>query len=139
MLVVAELIINWMLICLIWLVQLVHYPSFRFIARAQFAAFHQHHTSSITLVVMPLMLAELGVILWQLQANTNLWVSWVSLLLVIAIWSSTFLVQVPLHNQLALHGYQEVTIGKLIHTNWWRTLLWTAKGILLTYTWLKIG
>ena len=51
--------------------------------------------------------------------------------LVVAIWLSTFLVQVPLHNALAA-GKDPLLIERLISTNWWRTGLWTLKAILVS-------
>lgn len=55
---------SWGLFILIWLIQIVHYPSFRYVDATQFSHFHSHHTNTITLIVLPLMLCELANVLW---------------------------------------------------------------------------
>lgn len=125
-----NLCISWALFSLIWVVQLVHYPTFEFIDNQNFTAFHQHHTSSITLIVMPLMLAELGlgIYLAKLQPSTYLG----PLILIGLIWLSTFFIQVPIHNALG-NGKDGFLIQKLVNTNWIRTILWTTKTVWLSY------
>lgn len=130
------LAVSWSLFILIWLIQLVHYPSFRFVEAQAFPDFHQHHTTSITLVVMPLMLCELVNVLWLTYKSGF---SLIFLLLsgiVIGIWISTFLVSVPLHGQMVQVKNSEA-IEKLIQTNWVRTILWTAKVGIVTLLFLK--
>ena len=119
---------------LIWIVQLVHYPGFAYVAPGQWAAFHAHHTGSITVVVLPLMTAELalGGLLWK-------WSNWhppFGLLwaLTIGTWASTFWLSVPLHGALA-GGYDAALIEELVRTNWPRTLLWSARAVLLLVWW----
>lgn len=122
--------ISWGLLVLIWVVQLVHYPSFAYIDERQFEAFHQHHTRSISYIVLPLMLLELGMAgILTLQYNFQ-WNYIVPLIIVLLIWGSTFLIQVPDHNSLAA-GKDLSTIQRLVHTNWIRTVLWTLKAIWL--------
>jgi hypothetical protein len=52
--------------------------------------------------------------------------------LLVAIWASTFLVQVPLHNAL-VDGFDAGAHGSLVRTNWVRTIGWSARGLLLTW------
>lgn len=122
--------ISWALVGLIWVIQLVKYPAFHFVEKERFFAYHQHHEKSITIIVLPLMLTELSLSFWiginhQWEIKTLL-----SLLLVLGIWLSTFLVQIPLHRKLE-KGKDENAINKLVKTNWVRTILWTVKGALL--------
>lgn len=130
-----NLIITWTLVGLIWVIQLVHYPTFNFIEEASFLAFHKHHTASITVIVMPLMLAEL--VLGFYLARQFQWFYLLPLLLVFLIWLSTFLIQVPIHNQLG-SGKDAVLIQKLVKTNWIRTILWTTKAIWISYYFIRI-
>jgi len=132
----TNLILSWMLVCLIWLIQLVHYPSFSFIDSNEFDNFHQHHTSSITWIVIPLMLSEL-ILSFYLAYKTN-WqlIYLVPLTLVILIWLSTFFIQIPIHNILS-NGKDLGEIKKLVNTNWFRTILWTAKSLWLSYYFLQ--
>lgn len=122
--------ISWGLFVLIWVVQLVHYPSFQYIDKEQFTAFHQHHTKSISIIVLPLMVLELG-LAGVLSITSNFhWHYLVPLILVFLIWVSTFLFQVPDHNKLAT-GKNRETVDRLVRTNWMRTILWSFKAFWL--------
>ena len=131
------LAVSWALVGLIWTIQLVHYPSFAYIEPTEFSAFHQHHTTSIALIVLPLMVAELGLSTYLAYQHAFRWNYLLPLIIVIAIWASTFFISVPIHNLLATLK-DDVNIQELVHTNWTRTLLWTAKAIFITYFYLKL-
>lgn len=125
-------LVSWALFGLIWIVQLVHYPSFHFVAADRFIAFHRHHTRSISFIVLPLMLMELGlgaVLVWQSNLD---WKYIIALIIVGLIWASTFLIQVPDHNALG-EGKDDLLIDRLVKTNWIRTVLWTAKALWLSF------
>ncbi len=132
----AHLATSWALFGLIWTIQLSHYPSFRFVDEDQFSVFHLHHTRSITLVVMPLMLLELGLVFWQNYQTNWSWIWVVPLVLVLLIWASTFFISVPLHTQLE-GGKNLDVIKKLVDTNWIRTILWSVKVGWVSYFFLK--
>ncbi len=121
-----NLITSWILVGLIWVIQSVHYPTFAFIDTANFQAFHQHHTSAITFIVMPLMLVELGLGIYLAKQQPSIYLA--PIILVALIWLSTFLLQVPIHNALG-QGKDSFLIQKLVNTNWIRTILWTIKAI----------
>lgn len=130
-----QLALSWSLCVLIWLIQLVHYPTFKYIDKKQFKIFHQHHTQSIGFIIIPLMLVELvlsGYLFWQDRRNLILVLI---LLCVVAIWCSTFFIQLPLHQQLSKRRTKKA-IQELIYTNWIRTILWTVKAGLVTYFYL---
>ncbi len=111
----------------IWVVQLLVYPAFRRIHESAWLDYHRHHTRSISFIVLPLMLAELfsGIALLILSQDGQR----MQIALLAVIWFSTFAIQVPLHHQLA-QGWDNATINRLIHTNWIRTVAWTAKSAL---------
>lgn len=113
----------------IWVVQLVHYPSFAFVHPDQFVAFHGHHVTSIGMIVVPIMLLELGFSGWLSYVVWNK-LGWIQLLLVISIWLVTALLQVPTHNILE-QGYKQDVVQQLITENWYRTALWTIKTLVL--------
>ncbi|MCP9235947.1 hypothetical protein [Lewinella sp. JB7] len=117
---------SWFLCGLIWVVQLVHYPAFRFVA--DFPAFHRHHTASIGVVVGPLMIVELLAASLVVYRSGLAWTWLIPWLAVVAIWGQTFLVAVPLHRSLS-GGRDEEAIDKLILANWPRTVLWTFKAL----------
>ncbi len=114
---------------LIWFVQVVHYPLFQGVGQEQFIAYEQAHTRLTTWVVAPVMVMELvlaiGLAVFQLD-----WFWGIQLGMVILIWASTFLIQVPLHGKLA-SGYKQEDAQNLVQTNWIRTFFWTLKGLLL--------
>lgn len=49
--------------------------------------------------------------------------------LVLAIWVSTFVVQVPLHGRL-VRGFEISVHRRLVRTNWLRTAVWSVRGVL---------
>lgn len=125
-----------MLAMLIWIIQVVHYPSFRFVDEKRFSSFHSFHSRSISYLVMPLMILELIVTATLVsKLPTNLLVI-ASALITAGIWSLTFFVSVPCHNILS-KTHDPKTIDKLIKTNWPRTFLWTSKMVLAVYLYIK--
>lgn len=114
---------------LIWLIQLVHYPSFRFVSEAQYAEFQRFHMQRISWIVAPVMLLELVTagVLWINNRNAP----WsINLLLLCLIWFSTVVIQTPVHSKLE-KGFDEKLLQRLVRENWGRTLLWSARSVLL--------
>ena len=112
---------------LIWFVQVVHYPLFEAVGRDAFVEYERRHTVLTTYVVMPLMLVELGTSLWlayQPPRGATLEFQ-VGAVLVVLIWLSTFLLQVPKHRVLETQ-FDRQTWQSLVQSNWIRTILWTA-------------
>jgi len=114
-----------MLVGIIWLIQLVHYPAFMQVDKEKWMEFHRNHTTYITPIVAPLMCAELGLTVYSLYQGVS-FMGWIQLALVLVIWASTFGMQVPLHQKLA-EGYEPRYIKRLVSTNWVRTFAWTIK------------
>lgn len=117
----------------IWQVQLVTYPQFLRVGPVEFPAYHAAHTTGIGALVAPLMLAELGLslaALWFCRNGPLRNPMRVGAALVLALWATTWLWQVPLHGRLET-AWSEPVIRELIAGNWLRTLLWTARAALL--------
>ena len=112
------------LVVLIWLVQLIIYPSFLHSESATFQDWHQTYSFSISLVVIPLMFAQVGLVGFQLF-NTPNWAVYTSAVLVFLVWLSTFAQAVPLHNLISAGQIQADTLPLLVARNWIRTALWT--------------
>ena len=121
----------------IWIVQLVHYPSFHFADKNVFKEFHKHHSVRISFIVVPAMLVELSttLVLPFIEILPKI-LTISSLVIVILIWLSTFLIQVPIHNKLR-GGYAKKDVDRLVRSNWIRTILWSVKAafgyVLLTF------
>ncbi len=123
---------------IIWFVQVVHYPLFLKVSQTNFRAFEAEHATRTGWVVGPLMGLELALAtLFLLQRFRPPAIpaasAWLGEALVVAIWLSTGLVQVPLHNRLQA-GYDATVIASLVHTNWLRTIAWTLRsGLVLVW------
>ena len=118
---------------LIWFVQVVHYPLFDLASERRFLRFAAEHQRRTSLVVVPLMLAEAGTALALLVAppsGLGRGPLWVGLLLLVLIWLSTALLQIPLHRRLS-SGRDGPAIRRLVAGNWLRTTAWTARGALV--------
>ena len=119
---------------LIWFVQIVHYPLFAKVGKENWLAYEKAHTHQTSFVTAPLMIVELltaiAIIFWGW--NIPIWWVWLNLVMVIGLWLSTFLIQVPLHNQL-LKRFSEAAIRKLVNSNWIRTILWTLRALIWGY------
>ena len=136
MLVLTQVAVTWALVGLIWTIQLVHYPLFRLVGEATFSQYHAAHSTWISVLVMPLMLAELAVAVLLVLfppapafgVRGVVWAG-LGLALVGVVWLSTFALSVPQHNALA-SGFDARAHALLVSTNWVRTVVWTARGLL---------
>lgn len=136
LLLVVHLGVTWFMTGVIWIVQVVHYPLFGRVGAAGYEVYQADHVRLISYVVLPAMLVELAtacVLAWQsptlcspshVSART-LWVA--NLVLLAVIWSSTFLVQVPAHEQLA-GGFDADAHRRLVSSNWIRTVAWSLRA-----------
>ena len=129
MLDLLRIIADFGLVVLIWLVQLVIYPSFRFYPKEQLIRWHDIYTQRVTYVVLPLMLGQLVLASIQFYSSIN-WYSSSSIALIAAAWAATFLVFVPLHARIAAGNFETQDLGNLVLWNWWRTLIWTSLFLL---------
>jgi hypothetical protein len=129
----AQVISTWFLVGLIWTIQIVHYPLFAAVGVDRFVAYEASHTRLITWVVGPVMLVEAataGLFVAMRPASIPAWIPWTGLGLVILIWISTAILQVPDHAKLA-NGFDATAHAHLVGTNWLRTIAWTARGVIL--------
>jgi hypothetical protein len=129
----AQVISTWFLVGLIWTIQIVHYPLFAAVGHDRFVAYEASHTRLITWVVGPVMLVEAataGLFVAMRPASIPAWIPWTGLGLVILIWISTAILQVPDHAKLA-NGFDAAAHAHLVGTNWLRTIAWTARGVIL--------
>ena len=122
------------LVVLIWIVQLVVYPSFSYYNEQEVKRWHPSYTFRISLIVLPLMVGQ--VVLYARYAYLDPGnVSIGMLLLVIALWLITFLKVVPLHHAIDSHPDSGIPRKQLVQINWYRTAGWTILFLinLLTY------
>lgn len=116
---------------LIWFVQVVHYPLMARVGHGGFARYESEHTRRTTLVVGPLMLAELlcsiAIAFGPLAVEGP--IPLLGLGCLALIWLSTAFLQVPMHRVLE-RGYDPRAHGRLVRTNWVRTVLWSVRTVL---------
>jgi len=122
------------LVGLIWFVQVVHYPLMGNVGGNAFVAYEANHVRRTTWVVAPLMLVEavtatlIGTLWLPDEAPARVFAI-AGMILLAVIWGSTFFLQVPCHDRLR-HGFDRSAWRRLILTNWFRTLAWTARGFI---------
>jgi len=120
-----RLLVDFGLVVLIWLVQLVIYPGFRHCSPQGLAKWHPVYTGKVTLVVAPLMFGQLGLVTWEL-ANDPRPSQYLVAGLVLVAWLSTFLQSVPAHSQIGSGRDAFGAVERLIRGNWVRTFAWTG-------------
>ena len=124
-----HLLVTFGLFVLIWLIQVLHYPSFNFYEDNKFKEAMIFHQNRISFIVLPLMVLEIFITVWCFFEKIN-FSTITNLLIVMGIWLSTFFLQVPAHDKLILKKDSKM-IQKLVKSNWIRTILWSLKLVVL--------
>ncbi len=127
----VNLAVSWALTTLIWLVQLIVYPGFHRIPPGRFVDYHRWYAIRITVVVLPLMLAELVFLAGWWLSGAEGTPAYIATLTVSIVWLSTFGLQVPIHKRLQA-GKSNDLIKRLVATNWIRTAAWSFKALIVT-------
>jgi len=127
-----HLIFSAIMVGVIWVIQLVHYPSFHFIDKDIYDSFQKFHMNKISIIVIPVMILELATGFLLLIGNSKNILIIISFGILILIWGITGLFFSDAHGKL-ISGYNELIVNKLVSMNWIRTVLWTFKMILLLY------
>ena len=134
-LLIANIVSTWYMVGLIWMVQIVHYPLFAKVGSDQFTGYQISHQSLTTLVVGPPMLIEIVtavLLIWIRPAAIPAWSIFAALGLLAIVWAATALLQVPCHEKLT-DGFDATIHGRLVSSNWIRTVAWTARGVLVAW------
>lgn len=118
-----SLLIDAGLVVLIWMVQLIIYPSFKYHDK-NLVKWHNKYTQRIAIIVIPLMLYQLVFALILSITNFTL-INIFYTLIVFILWLITFLIFVPLHNKISNNNHSTKDLQQLISKNWFRTFLWT--------------
>ncbi len=124
-LLISRLVIDFGLVVLIWMTQLIVYPAFVQFEAAALKQWHPRYNRMITVIVAPLMFAQLGLVGLELFQSPTVF-TWASLVLVGLAWVLTFLQAVPLHRKIANGVNIRTSAERLVRLNWSRTVVWTA-------------
>ncbi len=119
----------------IWLAQLSQYPLLAYVGRRNFIRYEHEHIRRISTIAWIFIYIEALTGLFLVFANLpsiTLSLRLYGLILIMAIWSTTWFIQYPIHKKLS-HGFDKKLHQRLVRTNWIRTISWTLRSILLTY------
>lgn len=119
----------------IWFVQVVHYPLFAKTGHAEFSVYEQQHTALTTWVVAPPMLLELltaVLLFWCKPTGVSTGQLSIGLALLVVIWLSTVLIQVPCHDRLS-QSFDAAVHRRLVVSNWIRTIAWSLRALLVLW------
>lgn len=120
-----------MMTSLIWVMQINHYPAFKYIAEDKFKDFERFHIFRISVIVAPLMAIETVTAVLLYLNNTKLfWLS--NLILIIIVWIVTVFFSMKYHKLLTKTKDYNI-LHKLLWTNWIRTIIWSIRSILIGY------
>ena len=128
-----HLVATSIMVGVIWVIQLVHYPSFHYIDRSRYELFQDFHMRSISWIVFPLMSVELitGILLIQspVFGHSNK-LFFISMILLALIWFLTATLFISIHKNLS-NGYNKNIIYRLVNLNWLRTILWSLRMVFI--------
>lgn len=117
---------------IIWFSQIVHFPLYRKI-KDGFGQYEKMHIRRSGYLFGPIMLLEFitGVFIfgWA-SGNSFSAITSINLTLLILIWVSTLLFQVTQHQKLSIR-FSTKWHNILVHSNWVRTILWSARSVLM--------
>ena len=119
-----RLLLDFGLVVLIWLVQLIIYPGFCMMRSEDLLKWHPKYTGRVSLIVIPLMLGQLFIVVYQVWSEASA-ILLVTLTIVLLIWLITFLFFVPAHNKIGKGDFDQHRLRKMVRINWWRTALWS--------------
>ena len=116
----------------IWVMQLVHYPSFKYVNETDYIIFQKYHMSNISYIVFPAMFTELITALLIFFSGEKSFFFMLSLICLFLIWVITGVLFTKFHSILQ-KGKDLKMIEKMINANWIRTLLWTLRLIMILF------
>lgn len=133
----------WFLTGLIWVIQIVHYPLMNRVGDSDWIEFEHAHMRRVTWIVAPAMLIEVvscGLCVLLVLGNpggdampiSSMPLHLLLAALLVCIWLSTWLLQVPAHATLT-KGFDTRAHRRLVRTNWVRTAAWSARALILTH------
>ena len=120
----------WFMTGVIWVIQILIYPSFKLLGEKEFSKFHQLHMKKITWIVLPAMLLELATATCLFLGSRSQLFLW-NFIYIVLIFLLTFLLNVPTHNKLKFDS--ETSKNNLVSRNWPRTIIWSWKALFLLF------
>jgi len=128
-----SLTIDFGMFLIIWLVQVIIYPSLRFVDPSVFIQWHGNYCNRVAYFVLPLMILQLVGSLSTCFFQGSKF-DWMRLIAVVFAWFITFFHSAPAHRKLAKGGKKMATIDTLIRGNLYRLVAWTTAFMISLYT-----
>tara|TARA_Y100001972_G_scaffold121193_1_gene164860 strand:+ start:1517 stop:1924 length:408 start_codon:yes stop_codon:yes gene_type:complete len=122
---ILMLLVDFGMVILIWMTQLIVYPAFSFYSEEELNDWHKRYTATISVIVIPLMSAQLLIHAYYLWVNQSM-ISIINAIIIALLWAITFGEAVPLHNQITRQEESLKAAKTLVHLNWYRTILWNV-------------
>lgn len=124
---ILRLAIDFGLVVLIWMVQLLIYPGFKYFGSKGLGSWHRIYTRNITFIVAPMMIAQLIIM-------SYFWIHYPAMLapnilytiLVSLTWITTMLFFIPMHASIDKNPTDLKLLNKLTNWNWMRVFLWNT-------------
>tara|TARA_B100000945_G_C20117311_1_gene473159 strand:+ start:43 stop:468 length:426 start_codon:yes stop_codon:yes gene_type:complete len=126
-----QIVINVYLLGVIIMTQFITYPTFLIIDKNSFNKYHRKYVNIISIIVAPAMILEISSLIILVYLSKDFLLV-KSLILLLCIWLTTFIIMVPSHNILSRKNDSK-EIKKLININWVRTFLWSVKLIVMLF------
>ena len=124
-----QLLVDFGLVVLIWMVQLIIYPGFLNYSKESLHSWHKAYTFRIAVIVIPLMFGQLITGVWDIFCSVSL-ESVTYLSIVLFLWINTFFVFAPRHQKIAENRFDQELLSELVKKNWIRTFVWTLIFVL---------
>ncbi|MCD2188291.1 hypothetical protein [Actinomycetospora soli] len=121
----------WFCVGLVWVVQVLVYPGFAGIDRAAFTTWHDRHTRLMSWTVSAPWAVQgvtTAVLLVWRPEGVPFWAAALAGVCGAATVAVTVLVSVPCHQRLSA-GYDDEVLDRLVRTNRYRVVAWTAGGL----------
>ncbi len=118
---------------IMWSVQLAIYPQFRAVPPADFGLFVANHSARIVRLLAPFAPVELvlAMLVWVQRPEQVSGTLALGAGVVLAVaWIATGFWYAPIHGRLQTEGHNAALVERLIVTNWFRTGLWSLRGVL---------
>ncbi|MEY2958954.1 MAG: hypothetical protein RLZZ01_1522 [Actinomycetota bacterium] len=115
----------------IWTIQLLVYPLMAKVPAAGFVTFERFHQQRVVAVLSVFAVVEVvsAGALALVDTGTPTWLWLTGGVVLVALWVSTGAYYAPLHGRLAT-GFDGRLHRRLVRSNWLRTALWSARGVL---------
>lgn len=124
---------------IIWFLQIVHYPLMRKVGKNRFIRYEQTQVILTGFIIAPLMIVEAAAVIFGVMYSTR-WItdesSELGAVLLLVIWLSTFLLQMPQHRALS-RSFDVRAYRRLLWTSWIRTYAWSFRSVILVFNMLR--